>query len=87
MDSRTASNMDALNQKQQESCGRSEVPSGYVVVEWPASQRYMDREDIILITGGPLYYNRHGDAAYLVPQEAVETEDHVMATTGDTAAM
>ena len=86
MDSRTASSKDALSQKQQESCGRGEVPSGYVVVEWPASQRYMDRENIILITGGPLY-NRHGDAAYLVPQEAVETEDHVAVTSGDMAAM
>ena len=86
MDSRTASNMDALSQKQRESCGRSEVPSGYVVVEWPASQRYMDRENIILITGGPLY-NRHGDAAYLVPQEAVDTEDHVAATPGHMPAM
>jgi len=72
MDSRTASSKDALSQKQQESCGRGEVPSGYVVVEWPASQRYMDREDIILITSGSLY-NRHGDAAYLVPQGAVGT--------------
>jgi len=77
--------MDALSQKQQESCGRGEAASDYVVVEWPASQRYMGRQNIMLITGGPLY-NRHGDAAYLVPRGAIETEDHVAATPGNMAA-
>lgn len=46
------------------------VPAGYVVVEWPWSQGYMDapwfREEALLINGETLV-ERHGGSAYLVP--------------------